>query len=52
MITFSTPGGRPAASAASAKKSAEMGVSGLGRRITQLPVTSAGMTFQKAVKKG
>jgi hypothetical protein len=49
ITTFITPGGRPASSAASAKIMAESGVSGLGRRITELPAISAGTTFQKAV---
>ena len=45
--TLSTPGGSPAASAAAPKISDEIGVSGLGRRITELPAISAGMSFWK-----
>ena len=43
--TLSTPGGRPAASAAAPKISDEIGVSGLGRRITELPAIKAGISF-------
>ena len=47
--TLSTPGGRPAASAAAPKISDESGVSGLGRRITELPAISAGINFWNAM---
>ena len=47
--TLSTPGGRPAASAAAPKISDEIGVSGLGRRMTELPAMSAGMSFWNAM---
>jgi hypothetical protein len=47
--TFNTPGGSPAASAACPKASDEIGVSGLGRRITELPAMSAGITFWNAM---
>ena len=46
---LSTPGGRPAASAAAPKISEESGVSGLGRRITELPAMRAGMSFWNAI---
>ena len=49
MMTFITPLGSPASSAASAKIIAESGVKGLGRSTTELPAISAGITFQKAV---
>ena len=45
--TLSTPGGRPAASAAAPKINDEIGVSGLGRKITELPAIRAGMSFWK-----
>ena len=45
--TLSTPGGSPAASAAAPKIRDEIGVSGLGRRMTELPAISAGMSFWK-----
>ena len=48
--TLSTPGGRPAASAAAPKISDEIGVSGLGRRITELPAISAGISFWNAIR--
>ncbi len=47
--TLSTPGGMPAASAAAPNASDEIGVSGLGRRITELPASSAGTTFWNAM---
>ena len=52
MITLNTPGGAPAASAASAKASAESGVRGLGRRMTEDPVNSGGMAFHMSIQKG
>ena len=48
--TLSTPGGRPAASAAAPNISDEIGVSGLGRRITELPAISAGISFWNAIR--
>ena len=47
--TLSTPAGRPAASAAMAKSNDEIGVSGLGRRITELPAINAGTSFWNAM---
>ena len=47
--TLSTPGGRPATSAAEPKISDEIGVSGLGRRMTELPAISAGISFWNAM---
>ena len=47
--TLRTPGGSSAASAAAPKISEEMGVSGLGRRITELPAMSAGINFWNAM---
>ena len=49
MTTLSTPAGSPAASAAAPNASEEIGVRGLGRRITELPAMSAGMSFWKAM---
>ena len=49
ITTLKTPGGMPAASAAAPKASDESGVSGLGRRITELPAISAGTTFWNAM---
>ena len=46
MTTFRTPGGRPAASAASPNSMAESGVRGLGRSTTEQPAMSAGSVFQ------
>ncbi len=48
--TLSTPGGRPAASAAAPKINDEIGVSGLGRRMTVFPAISAGMSFWNAMR--
>ena len=47
--TLSTPAGRPAASAAAPKASDEIGVNGLGRRITEFPAMSAGTSFWNAM---
>jgi hypothetical protein len=52
VITFSTPGGRSASSAASPSTVASRGVRGLGRSTTVQPVTSAGTTFQRFVVNG
>ncbi len=49
ITRLNTPFGSPASSAASANTAEDSGVSGLGRRITVLPATSAGTTFQSAV---
>ena len=45
--TLSTPAGRPAASAAMPKTNDDIGVNGLGRRMTELPAISAGINFWK-----
>ena len=45
ITTLSTPGGNPAASAASPNNIADSGVSGLGRSTTEQPVMSAGSVF-------
>ena len=50
--TLSTPSGRPAASASSAKRSAVSGVSSAGLRTTVLPHASAGPSFQLASMSG
>ena len=47
--TLSTPGGSPAASAAAPRTSEDSGVSGLGRTITELPASRAGMIFCIAI---
>ena len=47
--TLSTPAGRPATSAAAPKTRDEIGVSGLGRRITELPAIRAGISFWNAM---
>ena len=51
-MTLSTPGGRPASSAASPSTVASSGVNGLGRSTTVHPVTSAGTTFHRFVVNG
>src|SRR2546430_628050 len=48
-MMLNTPAGSPAASAASPNTSDEIGVSGLGRRMTELPAISAGMSFWNAM---
>ena len=45
ITTLSTPGGRPAASAASPNSIADSGVSGLGRNTTEQPAINAGSVF-------
>ncbi len=52
VTTLSVPGGSSAASAASARTSAEKGVNGDGLSTTVLPIASAGPTFQRLRKKG
>ena len=50
--TFTTPGGRPASSAASPIASASSGVCGLGRSTTVHPAISAGTSFHTLVVNG
>ena len=45
ITTLSTPGGSPAASAASPKSIADSGVSGLGRNTTEQPAINGGSVF-------
>ena len=50
--TFTTPSGRPASSASSAKRRALSGVSSAGFSTTVLPAASAGASFQEAIVSG
>ena len=50
--TLTTPSGRPASSASSAKRSAVRGVSSAGFSTTVLPAASAGASFQEAIVRG
>ncbi len=50
--TFSTPGGRPASSAISPRRSAVSGVSSAGFKIAQLPAARAGATLREAMRSG
>ena len=47
--TLRTPEGKPDASAAIPNANEESGVKGLGRRITEFPAISAGISFWKAM---
>ncbi|MNQ66011.1 hypothetical protein D3C85_804880 [compost metagenome] len=50
--TFSTPGGKPASSASSARRNAENGDCSAGLSTTLLPAASAGASFQAAMSSG
>ena len=50
--TLTTPSGRPASSASSAKRSAVSGVSSAGLSTTVFPAASAGPSFQAAIVSG
>ena len=50
--TFTTPSGRPASAASSAKRSAVSGVSSAGFSTTVLPAASAGPSFHEAIVSG
>lgn len=50
--TLNTPGGMPACSARAASRSADSEACSAGLRMTLLPTTSAGATFQAAIIKG
>ena len=52
VTTFSTPAGRSASSAATARTSAENGVNGEGFSTTVLPAARAGPTFHRLRKNG
>ncbi len=52
VITLSTPGGIPASSASSPRRSALSGVCSAGLRMIVQPVASAGPTFQAAISSG
>ena len=52
VSTFSTPGGRPTASAARPTSSVESGVHVAGLMTTVLPAARAGPIFQAAIMKG
>ena len=52
VTTFTTPSGRPASAMSSARRSAVSGVCSAGLRTTQLPVASAGPSFQAAISSG
>ena len=51
-MTLSTPSGRPASFAHSARSSADSGVNSAGFRTTVLPAASAGATFHDASSSG
>jgi hypothetical protein len=50
--TLSTPGGKPASAASSARSRAESGVADAGLTTIELPTASAGATFQVVMAKG
>jgi len=49
VTTLTTPGGKPASSASSARRMADNGVHEAGLRMHVLPVASAGPSFQAAM---
>ena len=50
--TLSTPGGSPASSAISPRRSAVSGVSSAGFKMAQFPAASAGAIFREAMRIG
>ncbi len=52
VTTLNTPGGTPASSASSARRSAVSGVSGDGFSTTVQPAASAGISFHVAIISG